>query len=343
MAIQVQCPNADCGKILTVRDEFAGKIGKCPGCGGAVKIPAEQVEEVVEELPVAKRAPRDEDAPASPRRTRRRAEDDDDEERRPARRRTRAEDDDEDDYEERRPRRRRRDEDDDDDDYDDDYDRVRRRKPKKAAPTATVVCLGIAAGLFLCLGFTPLFSMFSFSVPNNLLGGTLKVSSMIALTEGKIVMIFSFVAAAVLIATLIVAFTVSPNVSNIFVTVAIAVTTGLGLALVLWLVGFIWDVFACNAFNKGVGGGPRGDVEMSPGIGLWIGLGLAIGAVATFSTLSSLRGRTLWLYVGEGAGLLLGVLLLTLNVQPWSQGDINKPQDIKFVKRYFPLIDLHPR
>ena len=39
MAIQVSC---QCGKQLSVRDEFAGKRVKCPGCGGPLLIPQPQ-------------------------------------------------------------------------------------------------------------------------------------------------------------------------------------------------------------------------------------------------------------------------------------------------------------
>lgn len=38
MAIRVKC--ASCGKVLTVKDEFAGKKGKCPACGAILRIPA---------------------------------------------------------------------------------------------------------------------------------------------------------------------------------------------------------------------------------------------------------------------------------------------------------------
>jgi hypothetical protein len=40
MPINVQCPNKACAKSMTVKDEFAGKVGKCPACGKPVKVPA---------------------------------------------------------------------------------------------------------------------------------------------------------------------------------------------------------------------------------------------------------------------------------------------------------------
>ena len=37
MPISVQCPA--CGKEMSVRDELAGRLGKCPDCGQPVRIP----------------------------------------------------------------------------------------------------------------------------------------------------------------------------------------------------------------------------------------------------------------------------------------------------------------
>src|SRR5437588_12280204 len=40
MPLQVQCSNASCAKVLRVKDEFAGKVVKCPACQTPLKIPA---------------------------------------------------------------------------------------------------------------------------------------------------------------------------------------------------------------------------------------------------------------------------------------------------------------
>ncbi len=39
MPIRFQCPNPECGKTISVKDEFAGRTGKCPGCQASVKVP----------------------------------------------------------------------------------------------------------------------------------------------------------------------------------------------------------------------------------------------------------------------------------------------------------------
>src|SRR5262245_56650988 len=66
MPIKITCPNLNCRKTLTARDEMAGKRVKCPACGGAIAIPAAQEQvEVLEEVPASaprrREPPRDDD------------------------------------------------------------------------------------------------------------------------------------------------------------------------------------------------------------------------------------------------------------------------------------------
>ncbi|MBA4067072.1 MAG: hypothetical protein C0501_25855 [Isosphaera sp.] len=42
MAISVRCVNPECGKPLRVKDEFAGRRVKCPGCGRQLTVPARE-------------------------------------------------------------------------------------------------------------------------------------------------------------------------------------------------------------------------------------------------------------------------------------------------------------
>jgi hypothetical protein len=362
MAIEVRCSNPECGKTLTVRDEFAGKVGKCPSCGSTVKIPA-RAENEPEELPTVRQKKESQEAPDSPTRARRSDDEDEDDDRRPARRRRDDDDDvrrssrrrrDEDeDADERRPVRRRRDEDEEDDDDrvparrrrdrdeddDDDYEpSPRKKKQRQATATGIIACLGVAIGLLLFLGFTPLFSMFTVSVSAaGQATQTKAASGMIGLTEGMLLMVFTLLVAAGVIAALVLLLTISKDVADVFVTIASAVAAGWGLTAAIWLLAFIWDLFAAASFVKSNMVGPI-EVSITPGIGLWIGLGLAIGVVACVSTLVTLGRKSIWLYVGEGAGLLLGALLLCVNVQPWWQGDASAKNPfaakIKFSERY---------
>lgn len=49
MTIRVKCKS--CGKIIKAKDSSAGKKGKCPDCGGPVKIPNHSEEEVFDAEP----------------------------------------------------------------------------------------------------------------------------------------------------------------------------------------------------------------------------------------------------------------------------------------------------
>src|SRR5262245_39237664 len=40
MPISIKCPNAACRQPLKVKDEMAGKAGRCPKCQTALRIPA---------------------------------------------------------------------------------------------------------------------------------------------------------------------------------------------------------------------------------------------------------------------------------------------------------------
>jgi hypothetical protein len=54
MPIKITCPNPNCRKTLTARDEMAGRKVKCPACGGAIAIPAAQDQLAeLEEVPAA--------------------------------------------------------------------------------------------------------------------------------------------------------------------------------------------------------------------------------------------------------------------------------------------------
>lgn len=42
MTISVRCKNPDCGKPCRVKDEYAGKSVKCPGCGQRIPVPSRE-------------------------------------------------------------------------------------------------------------------------------------------------------------------------------------------------------------------------------------------------------------------------------------------------------------
>lgn len=57
MPIVVHCPNPDCDKSFRVKDEYAGKAVKCPGCGGRIIVPSAAPLLSLDDDPVEKPAP----------------------------------------------------------------------------------------------------------------------------------------------------------------------------------------------------------------------------------------------------------------------------------------------
>jgi hypothetical protein len=194
----------------------------------------------------------------------------------------------------------------------------------------TIVCLGIGIGLLLFQGFIPLFSYASGSVTaNNITLPTNEtVPSLLkgdkafdGCWQGKVIMIVTFLVAAFVVASLILYLTISPAVSDLLLTISSCIAGGWSLTLTLWFVAFIWKVFTLSSKVKELfqkpffGGGIQ--INLTPGIGLWLGLAIALGTVAVFSTLMTLRNKMVWIYLGEGIGLLLGLLMMLVAVQPW--------------------------
>jgi hypothetical protein len=183
MTIQVRCPNQECGKLLAVRDDFAGKTGKCPRCGTTMPIPnpGEAEPSVITPVVVEAAPPEEEEEAVPVRRLRKRRREEEDEI---------EEEDDEQEDEEPRPRRRRGAEE--------------RRPPSRAA---TITMLSIGAVLLILLALTPLFSMYSLKVP--VIGGLggptpSSIQGFIQLTQGKVFLIITAVVALVGIAGIVV-------------------------------------------------------------------------------------------------------------------------------------------
>lgn len=309
MTIQVRCPNSACGKLLAVRDDFAGKTGKCPSCGTTMPIPYPNEAPSAAITPEVGEPPAREELEAIPvrggRARQRRYEEDE-------------EDESYDDYDEdddRRPRRRRTREEDE-----------RRRRPVWPE-VSTLVCLGLGIFCFLVLSIIPLFSYATAS--GAVLGFSASKSSdslftgdpdFIGTWQGKVLMIATLAVLVLTAVALILYLTFRPEDSDPIITITGAVAGAWGVTVLLWLLGLIWKVFNLSGeINKRLANNPLGKAEISitPGVAIWIGLIVAVGGLAAFSTLMSLRRKTLWMYVGEGVGLALGILITVLVVQPW--------------------------
>ena len=303
MTIQVRCPNRDCGKMLSVRDEYAGKTGKCPSCGATMNIPYPG--EAIEPggRPSRSRPERYEDEDYPPRE---------------ARSRRQRSDDDYDDYDDRRGSR-----------YHEPRGRGRTREPF----VGTLICLGIGIGLLVFLGLTPLFNYAGVSLKANIntpaqsSPSLFKGDNEVKGWQGKVILIVTLLMAVFSLVSLILYLTINPVASDVIMTIGGCIAGAWGVTVAFWYVGFIWKVFTLSSKVKEMFQKLGGNFELSiyPGIGLWLGLVVALGTVGVFSTLLTLRGKTLWIYLAEGIGLLLGILLMLVAVQPWKTSADNIP------------------
>jgi hypothetical protein len=301
--------------MLSVRDEYAGKTGKCPSCGATMNIPypGEAIEPGAR--PSRSRPDRYQDEDYPPR---------------GARSRRPGPDDDYDEYDDRRGSR---------------YDESRGRRRTREPFVGTLVCLGIGIGLLLFLGLTPLFNYAGVSakagnlnIPGGNLGGSQASPSLFKGDkdfdggwQGKVILIVTLLIAVFSAVCLILYLTINPAASDLITTISGCIAGAWSITVAFWYVGFIWKVFTFSSKFKEFFGGrnnPFGgtiEVSVSPGIGLWFGLVAALGAVGVFSTLMTLRGKTLWIYLAEGIGLLLGILLMLVAVRPWKTPFDNLP------------------
>jgi hypothetical protein len=315
MGIQLRCPNEACAKLLFIRDDLAGKTGKCPSCGTTLLIPAagpakdtvragESGEPVLVYPDKPGRFPMEDDEIAAD-----------------------------------RPRRRRMVEDEEDD------------QPAESPLVGTKTCLWIGIGLLAFLSFVPLFSMYSVQnyEPTSGRGdaGPPVIGGMINLPEGKIILIGSAVAATLCLASFIFVAALPERVANYFLTFSSSLAIAWGLTLACWFVGLIWDMFALTDYLQNENNFDKPPGPMTPGLGIWLGLGAALVLLCVFAILLAMRGRAVWFFLASGLGLAAGIFVVVFLVRPWDTGPNLTPGarfkepllilDTKFGKRYWPL------
>jgi hypothetical protein len=198
----------------------------------------------------------------------------------------------------------------------------------------TLVCLGVGIAFLVFLSLIPLFPMMSMSVSMRMGGVAVDSQSQSSPSlfsdnwHGKVLLIVGLVVSLVAIGGLVLCLMMPPRTAELFVTVSSCIGGAWGILALVWLAGWVWKVLKASQQVKemmGIRGGGEVDLSVGPSFGMWTGLAVALLVAAAFSTLMSLRGKTLWLYIAEGVGLLLGVLLLVVAVKPWEGGGIGAP------------------
>lgn len=305
MPIQVKCPNAECGKVMTVKDEFAGKRGKCPGCGKPFPIPA---------APKAKKP----------------ADDEDDQDSNPyvvsetpeekAAKEAEA-------RKAQRKRKRRSEDDEEDEDEDDDEEESKQRKKKKKEKEAETLMVGglLGAGMvfLVCLALTSQLNWFSVTVTGSGKDfdpqSVKKLEKEMVRWEGKVLLGVSLAAAALAGIALGLYFAMDRETAEHYVTAGACFAEAWGVSVLLWLLGFmwLWIVSVRYKVEYKLQTLPEVNVQFLPDMGLIIAVVMSLGAVVVFSYVITKMEQKGWLWMSQLMGIIVGVLLVVLDVKPW--------------------------
>jgi hypothetical protein len=278
MAIRVTCSNRNCGKVLVVRNEYAGKKGTCPSCGRELLIPSadspEGMGEAVGADPHARPAYT---GPVEPLRE-------------PDGRRGGAGD-------------------------VELADLPRRPKPATAMDIITRLGLGLGIAALLVLCLSPLFNWIAQPKAKpglgNLQANLMLLSAPAFLLANNPIFFFSGGMIVIAVAALGICESSNRELADAFVGTTGSAGAGWGVLSFLWLLGLMWKIFTISSKLKGNQDGP------SPGAGLILGLLATMTIIAVFGGLALTRKRFISVGLSVGIGLIVGLLVLIINVKPW--------------------------
>jgi hypothetical protein len=302
MTMQVKCPNGACGKVLTVQEEYAGKKGKCPGCGNEMTIPAAaNGDDAANWQPSAPGARRDQSSsepamvlPAAASRAV---------------------------NEYAIPIGKNSD---------------AHSASNGATGMITRAGLGIGVCCLMLLSFSPQMEWIYLSTPPRPRGvlpnspetgrrDGLSPQSAIGdafLDSRAAAADFRYYSLAVAVLALV-ALTLTQTAQRDWTDGAIAASgsfaVGWGVMAGIWQLGIAWKVFALATLVRDqqvFGPNRNADTSIWPGPGLALGLFAALIVVAVFGSLVASRKRFLWLVTGATMGGGLGILMLVLHVKP---------------------------
>lgn len=325
MTIRVQCPNTDCGQVLNVRDEFAGKRGKCPACGSAMMIPTAAI---AREILAGRLTP-------SPARERPRSDElpspstsgdslpviQTDDLRLPA-------------AEQGEPL-----------DFSNEPSpvAVREVRPAVESPAPVVgpspvpskggllagysmadlvarAALIVGTVALLIIGFVPQIRwLYVSGSATRLEARGLEIGVALGLTGAGVGTPLLVNSALLILLSMLclVLLDLLPGVKTDAIIGALGgAAVGWGCLVFLWMLGFVWKAFT-TASNLG-----ERNLTILPGFGPLLGIFASLALIAVFGYLCYSRQRYFWLAGGAGLGLLFGLLLLIFNARPWQSWHI---------------------
>ncbi len=306
MPIKVKCRNDECGAVLRVKDEAAGKKVRCPKCKGIIPVPAPEPEEELDEL--------DDLEEVEDTRTKKKSR---------SRKATAS--------------AKRRSRDDEDDDYDEDEDdRPRKKKPKKLQgfDGLSKIYFGCGLGLSFVILVIPFLSWVSSHAKgangevamSMFIGGMGKISTEPPLPDrvlerasfkmqasevgGIQLLIVGGAVVLFLVATYLIAFIKGADapLTNSAMKWGSMTGTAAGVMFLIWGMALIWRTQSIA--KEGLGG------DIPYGIPLIVIVGVGVLMLYFFNNVSIRFTGKLWANLAMAAGLLLGGVMM-LMIQPW--------------------------
>lgn len=288
MPIKVQCPNPVCSQVITVKDEYAGKRGKCPACGSAMMIPSGSGSRPALDLGATEttsvRSTPDElrlpttdtgEAPIEPI---------------------------------VQPRGRKR-----------------SAGPGFLADyslsdlaTRLALVIGLVALVFLSVVPQLPATYVSVSSGNRTDGSQAQYlfQQLIWTSGGNTMLVYSALAAVLALLSLLYLDPKAGEGADRLLAAAGSVAGGWGVTVVFWLLGLIWKVFTiADKVNKDLKAEAKATIL--PGFGLVLGLFAAVAVIAVFGYLLISRRRFFWAAGAAVLGFFFGMLLLLFSARPW--------------------------
>lgn len=297
MPIKLKCPNGKCGKVLEMPDQFAGKKGKCPACGSMFMIPNPAasrdvaVGRVVEDRPAPAPAPAPVPSPMG----------------QPVPGHVYG-------------------------DPGEPYGRPRKKKfrSRGASDPASLVMFGIGIALLVLMALTPvmpwIYMSMSATRPD---GQTMSQGNWETgwnAPGGKAIFGISLGVTGLSILVLVLSLTALPReASNIVLGVGSAAAAAWGTAAAIWFIAIIWKFLTfgselSSALDAARAMGAKASVGVYPNIGVLLGFLAAISVATLFSLAFVCYLRPEFLLIAHGIGLITGILILCLHVEPWNSG-----------------------
>jgi hypothetical protein len=128
--------------------------------------------------------------------------------------------------------------------------------------------------------------------------------------EGIVIIIFAVLLLIGFSAVMIFLFVLEKKVSDLIVTISASIGVGIGLAYFGWMLALAWLYIRMLSHIKGA--------SVFPWFGMMLPFISALAMAGCCAALLMMRRKQLWLGPAAGGGILLGLILMAADGQPWA-------------------------